>query len=123
VNEDSHLETPAVDVDYALVVSGAKPPQVPPLAPTDLHGRAAGHVAWLQFHDESEDELAFELERSDDGLTFTPLATLAADDSEHFDGGLAPYTTYFYRVRATNAFGASAWSNVLRVGTNKGAEH
>jgi hypothetical protein len=123
VNQDSHVETGAVDVDYALVVTGAEPPAGPPEAPTHLRGRGLAHAAMVEFRDESSNELAFELERSDDGITFAPLATLAADDTLHVDGALLPNTTYYYRVRATNGSGASAWSNVARVRTIKAVEH
>ncbi len=122
VNQDSHLETGAVDVDFALVVSGAEPPPLgPPAAPSHLRGRAVAHQAHLWFRDESgdEDELGFELERSSDGVVFAPLATLAENDTRHDDPGLTPNTDYYYRVRAYNSFGASAWSSVARVRTNK----
>jgi len=119
VNQDAHLETPAEDVDFALVVSGAEPPTTPPAAPSHLHGRASAHHARVAFHDESPDETGFELERSPDGVIFAPLITLAADDDAHDDTGLTPNTSYFYRVRAVNAFGASAWSNVIEVKTTK----
>jgi subtilisin family serine protease len=123
VNQDNHLETGAVDVDFALVVSGAKPPPTaPPVAPSHLRGRAVAHQAHLSFHDGAEDEDGFELERSDDGSSFTPLATLAENDTEHDDSGLTPNTDYFYRVRGFNSAGASAWSNVVRVRTNKAVE-
>jgi hypothetical protein len=119
VNQDSHVETGAVDVDYALVVTGAEPPETPPLAPDQLRGRASAHQARLSFRDRSDNELGFELERSPDGLTFAPLVTLAADDDQHDDLGLTPATHYFYRVRAFNGAGASAWSSVVEVVTRK----
>lgn len=113
VNQDAHVETPAVDVDFALVVSGADEPSTPPAAPANLRGEASPHLASLAWDDLSSDELAFELERSDDGVTFAPLAILGANATSHIDAGRAPGSTHHYRVRATNAAGPSAWSNVL----------
>src|SRR5262245_19989873 len=79
LNEDNHVETPELDADYALVVRGAKePPPSLPAAPAHLHGRAAPREAHLAFRDNSYNEDGFELERSPDGVTFLPLATLAA---------------------------------------------
>ncbi|MSR62097.1 MAG: peptidase S8 [Planctomycetes bacterium] len=119
VNQDTHLETPAEDVDFALVVTGAELPTTPPAAPSHLRGRASSHRAGLSFQDESFDEQGFELERSPDGLVFAPLVTLAAGDDAHDDIGLTPGTSYFYRLRAFNAFGVSAWSNAIEVKTTK----
>jgi hypothetical protein len=120
VNQDAHAETGAVDVDFALVISGAEPPPLgPPIAPSHLKGRASAHHARLEFRDESVDEQGFELERSDDGVSFTPLATLEEDATQYVDTGLTPNTDYSYRVRAFNSAGASAWSNVAEVRTNK----
>jgi hypothetical protein len=113
VNQDSHTETPAVDVDFALVVSGADESSIPPVAPANLRGEASPHQAYLAWDDLSLDELAFELERSDDGVTFAPLASLGANTTSHIDAGRAPNSTHHYRVRATNTAGPSAWSNVL----------
>lgn len=113
VNQDAHVETPGVDVDFALVVSGADEPNTPPAAPANLRGQATPHQAFLLWDDLSGDELAFELERSDDGVVFAPLATLGANTTNHIDAGRAPGSTHHYRVRATNTAGASGWSNVL----------
>jgi hypothetical protein len=120
VNQDAHVETPEVDVDYALVVSGAEPG--PPQAPSALEGRGAGHAVQLTFEDNSDFEDGFELERSSDGLNFVPLATLAENDTHHVEAGLTPNTTHYYRVRAFNAAGISAWSDVERVRTNRALE-
>jgi subtilase family protein len=120
VNQDAHVETGAVDVDFALVVSGAEPPPTaPPAVPTHLEGRATNTQVQLSFVDNADDETGFELERSDDGLVFTPLASLAANDTQHTDPGLVPFSTHHYRVRALNSIGPSAWSNVAVVVTRK----
>jgi len=120
VNQDSHVETPGVDVDYALVVSGAKePPTAPPAAPSHLSGRGASQAVQLSFRDESSDEHGFELERSQDGVLYVPVATLGINATSYGDTGLVPDTTYLYRVRAFNTQGPSAWSNVASVRTNK----
>lgn len=113
VNQDAHVETPAVDVDFALVVSGADEPSTPPAAPANLRGRATPHASFLTWDDLSSDETGFELELSTDGVLFVPAATLAADVRTHLEVPLTPLVTYHWRVRAFNLAGPSAWSNVL----------
>ena len=54
----------------------------------------------------------FLLERSADGITFEPLATVPGNQKNYTDGGLPPGTTFFYRVQAENATGFSPYSNV-----------
>jgi hypothetical protein len=120
VNQDSHVETGEVDVDYALVISGADElPPTPPLAPSDLSGAAAAHRVRLEFVDHANNEQGFEIERSPDGLDFQPLVTLAANKTSHEDTGLSADTTYYYRVRAFNGIGSSDYSNVLSVHTRR----
>jgi len=71
----------------------------------------------LQWQDASNNEDGFEVERSEDGATYQPIATLGRDRTSYPDSGLKPSTTYWYRVRAFNSGGASAWSNVAVVKT------
>ncbi len=54
----------------------------------------------------------FLVERSADGTTFAPLATVPGNQKSYIDSGLTPNTTYFYRVQAENATGFSPYSNV-----------
>ncbi len=124
VNQDSHTETGEVDVDYALVVTGAEPaPTNPPAAPSDLAAEASAHQVRLEFVDNSGDEDGFELERSLDGFSFLPLVTLGMDETTHVDIPVAANTTYHYRVRGFNVAGASSWSNVAVVRTLKTLQH
>jgi serine protease AprX len=115
LNQDAHVETGALDADYALVVSGVGPagPPQPPAAPSGLDAAAASSsridVTWS---DNSNNEAGFELESSPDGASWAPLATLPADAVSHADVGLTANTTRHYRVRGFNAAGASGWSNV-----------
>jgi len=113
VNQDAHVETPEVDVDFALVVSGADEPATPPTAPTNLRGRATPHRSFLAWDDSSDNETGFELELSTDGVIFVPAALLPADTSTHLEAPLTPLVAYHWRVRAFNMAGPSAWSNVL----------
>jgi hypothetical protein len=117
INQDSHVETPAVDCDYALVISGVDatppPPPLPPAAPTGLTAIAAGtsqvNVAWA---DNSGNEATFQVERSTDGSNFFPAGSVGANVTTFADTGRSPGTTYWYRVFANNAGGASGYSNV-----------
>jgi hypothetical protein len=66
----------------------------------------------LTWKDTSNNDTGFKLERRM-GLTgsFAPIATVAANVTSYQDKGLTQGTQYFYRVRATNAYGDSGYSN------------
>jgi serine protease AprX len=121
VNEDAHTETGAVDVDYALVVTGGEGrPTSLPAAPSDLEAlNDRPRSVSLSFTDNATNETEFVLERSSDGISFLPIATLPRYVHEYQDTGLAPNATYHYRVHAVNFLGSSADSNVAVAHTRK----
>jgi Big-like domain-containing protein/calcineurin-like phosphoesterase family protein/purple acid phosphatase-like protein/immunoglobulin I-set domain protein len=65
----------------------------------------------LSWTDRSSDEGAFQIERSQDGLLFVPVATVAANVTSYLDRGLESASYYVYRVRAVNSAGLSGPSN------------
>lgn len=76
----------------------------------------AAAPAWAQpelsWMDNSTNEENFEVERLESGAgSWMLLATLSADSTSHTDTSAVPNTDYCYRVRATNAAGASTYSN------------
>jgi Fibronectin type III domain len=73
----------------------------------------------LSWTDNSDNETEFKVERSTDaGITFIQIATVDADVTTYPDTGLAPSTTYSYRVRASNSTGDSDYSNTAIVITS-----
>lgn len=92
---------------------------VPPAAPTGAAATAlsasAIRVTWT---DASTNEGAFEVQRAPSaGGTFVTVGTPAAGSTQLDSTGLAPSTAYHFRVRATNAAGASAWSGTATATT------
>ncbi|PSL30269.1 fibronectin type III domain-containing protein [Dyadobacter jiangsuensis] len=89
-----------------------------PKAPTTLVAVAASgsqiNLGWL---DLATDETGFEVEQSTDGTKFVKVADLAANTVTYQDKSLKSATKYWYRVRAKNASGASAYSNVANATT------
>ncbi|MBN1671398.1 MAG: lamin tail domain-containing protein [Kiritimatiellae bacterium] len=71
-------------------------------------------VSW---RDESSNETRFEIERSTDALNWALAATTGANVTNCTDTGLVPNTTYFYRLRAAHAWGASYYSPVENITT------
>jgi hypothetical protein len=67
----------------------------------------------LTWSDNSNNEDGFEIERSLDGVTFSTIATTAANVTDYSDTGLAAETTYDYRVLAFNANGNNGYSNIF----------
>lgn len=84
---------------------------VTPQDPAALNGIAtSSEEVALTWTDNSAIESAFELDRSADNITFTNIATLSTNTTAYTDRGLAIGAQYYYRVRATNAYGGSAYS-------------
>jgi hypothetical protein len=73
----------------------------------------------LTWADNSSDETGFKVERSADNNTFTEIATTAANAMAYSSTGLSANTTYYYRIRATNANGNSNYSNVISATTQQ----
>jgi len=111
--QDGHVETPALDADYALIVSGGdSAPVEPPAAPSGLSAVATScdqiDLAWT---DNSNNESSFVIERGTNGVNFTPIASVGADVAAYNDTTVAENTTYYYRVKASNSGGESSYTN------------
>ncbi len=101
--------------ESATYVAGFRTGTVPPTIPAPPSGLSASangadkiDISW---NDNSNDENNFVLQSSQDGSSWSNLATLGANVISHSDNGLDPESTHYYRVQATNSAGASAFSN------------
>jgi hypothetical protein len=93
--------------------------QLPLGAPSDLSATPVSSsqvdLAWA---DNAGAETGQVLQRSTDAAFSAPTSiSLGANVGSYSDGGRSAGTTYWYRVRAVNASGESAWSPVVSVAT------
>ncbi len=65
----------------------------------------------LDWNDNSSDEDGFKIERKIEGGSYSQIQELGPNINTFSDAGLTPDTKYYYRVRAFNSFGHSAYSN------------
>ena len=95
---------------YAPTVSIALFPPAPN-APTALSAVATSSftAVLLNWVDNSSNETNFTIERSTDNVTFSFVASTSANVTSYFNTGLAA-NTYYYRVKAVNAGGSSAYA-------------
>jgi hypothetical protein len=100
--------------DYFTMIKGVEPGEpTPPAAPGCLTATAAsGGRIDLAWTDNAGNEDGFQVERSTDGSTFALHGTAGANATAYADATVQPAKGYWYRVRATNGAGVSAWSNV-----------
>ena len=93
------------------------PPAIP-TAPTSLAltVKSSSQIN-LSWSDKSSNETGFKIERSTDGVTYTQIATVGASVKTFSNTGLTTKTKYYYRVRAYNAGGNSAYTNVASATT------
>ena len=96
----------------ALTVFGlVTPPTTPPAAPSNLAATATSassiKLTWV---DNSNNESGFKIERSTDNVSFTQIAVASANATTYTDSTVNPNTTYYYRIRATNIIGDSAYT-------------
>ncbi len=100
---------------YSLVVPAVLPAETavpsPPtgltLAPSTSAPASSIVVRWK---DTSLAEDGFEVERSQDGITFTRVAVRDVNKTSASDGGLTSGQLYWYRVRAFNGLGPGGWT-------------
>jgi hypothetical protein len=94
----------------------------PPAAPTNLQAAALSSTQIrLTWQDNATDEDSYRIEaRSAAAATFTDLGAVPANTTAVNIIGLTPSTTYFFRVRASNDQGFSAYSNVASATTHSG---
>lgn len=102
---------------YSSTVKLEMPVTATPNAPYDLKGKATSADVSLTWGDDSNKEAGFEVERSDDGKTFTKIGTTARNEVTYVDKTVKDKTKYSYRVRATNIKGNSDYTNVLEITT------
>jgi len=90
-----------------------------PSAPAGLAAAAASSTGIdLSWTDNSDDESGFKIERSANGSgDWAEIATVGENVTAYSDTGLSADTTHYYRVRAYNANGDSAYSNVANATT------
>ena len=100
--------------------SGSIAPSVTlPAAPTALAATAASASAVnLRWTDNATNETGYVVQRSQNGVDFTQIATLGAGTVSYSSSGLAASTNYYYRVRAYNSAGNSNFSNTASVSTS-----
>ncbi|UZR96772.1 fibronectin type III domain-containing protein [Chondrinema litorale] len=73
----------------------------------------------LTWSDNSSDESGFQIERSvGNNSNYSLLTTTASNVESYTNTGLAPETTYFYKVRSYNSAGYSVYSSEISVTTN-----
>lgn len=89
-----------------------------PAAPSKLKltaiSRSQINLSWL---DNSNNESGFMIERSLDGINFTQIAMVGPNVQTWSATGLLAGTRYYFRVRAWNSGGNSAYSNIANVKT------
>jgi hypothetical protein len=86
---------------------------LPPDAPSSLNASAvSADQIVLDWTDNSSNENGFAVERSPNGSnSWQEIATVGDNTTTYTDTGLAPGTTYFYRVAAYNLNGNNGFSN------------
>jgi GH18 family chitinase len=92
----------------------------PPAAPSNLVATAASSTQiTLTWSDNSNNENFFRVERASPNVDsgWITVATLGTNTTSLTDGGLAASTRYYYRVRAENLHGSSAYTNTANATT------
>ncbi|MGB5178969.1 MAG: PKD domain-containing protein [Gammaproteobacteria bacterium] len=116
VNDSDQLpgnrELDTVYVDKMVIRTENQTAAVAPSTATNLSATAvsSGQID-LAWNDTSDNEYGFRIERSTDGVPWSTVSTVAANQISYNDTGLSPSTTYWYRVVAYNGIDANP-SNV-----------
>ena len=81
-------------------------------------GASAINLSWVR---NSNNESGFKIERSIDNVNFSQITVVSAGSLGYSDASVSANTTYYYRVRATNAIGDSAYTDTANATTSTGS--
>jgi beta-mannanase len=105
----------ALTISASSALAGTPRPAAPSGLTVTVTSDSRINLAWT---DSATNERSYTVERSKTGVTFSKLKTgLAANSTSYSDRGLTASTTYYYRVKAVNRKGSSAYSNVAKATT------
>ncbi len=103
--------------DYFTISKSTTAP-TPPAAPSNLSASAtSSQSVALSWTDNANNEVGFDIERSLDNNAWVLAGSVGMNTSDYTDLGLTSDTQYFFRVRAKNSGGTSAYSNIITVTT------
>ena len=91
--------------------SGGQAPATPSGLVASVNPSTPASSLLLSWADNANNETGYSIERSSDGRTFTQIAQAGANTGSWTDAGLSGGAMYYYRVRAFNNYGNSAYSN------------
>ncbi|WP_024772528.1 cellulase family glycosylhydrolase [Aquimarina macrocephali] len=106
------------NIANATTLSGGTAPEAPTSLVITTTISTQIDLGWT---DNANNEDLFRIERSANGTSgWTSVGTTTINTSSYADTGLTSNTTYYYRVRAENTIGNSAYSNTVNVTTTAG---
>ncbi len=106
---ESGVYSPTLEIDYSITTTGTAP-----IAPSNLAISATSSVQKnLSWTDNSNNETIFTLQRATDSActTATNLCSINANTISYADTVSTSTTTYYYRVRSENQYGASSYTS------------
>jgi hypothetical protein len=91
-------------------------PANPPDAPSNLEALYGALEVQLRWHDNSNNEQYFIIERkSNSEPWWEEIGTAGPNETYYYDNTVQCYETYYYRVRAYNPYGYSGYSNTVSI--------
>jgi len=103
---------------YDLIIKFVTYKENEPSAPSNLTATATScNNVNLSFSDNSNNESGFKIERKESGGTYSEIATVPTNTTTYADTTVQAQKTYYYRVRAYNAYGNSSYTNEVNVTT------
>jgi Legume lectin domain/Fibronectin type III domain len=115
-NGEVYVGTSNSLVVYGLAQAASAVPNAPVLSATALSGSAI-NLTWTDSTVAPNTATGYKIEQSSDNITFTQVTTAPAGATSIAIGGLAPSTTYYFRIRGFNSLGDSLYSNTASATT------